>query len=241
MSEEQMKEPASRRVGALTSPVNIELHSRYAINLWEGRRGTKSKSAEDRRAAKIMSMPEAIKMTGGLYRDSLADNPYADETMWKVENAIVEATDKINAEVRVLEGILRNIPSVITVRDALSRSPVDIGVFSRSPLGYRCVWLLVGYDQLALKTFQAAHLGLISRNRRDELLSSGAHLIRKIYGILQGYRTMAVTRDDIENKTEKAEKAIARYGMPHDDILSGKLRSSFSPPLNRKSRDASRQ
>ncbi len=62
-------------------------------------------------------------MTGGLYRDSLADNPYADETMWKVENAIVEATDKINAEVRVLEGILRNIPSVITVRDALSRSP----------------------------------------------------------------------------------------------------------------------
>ncbi|MES1653064.1 AcaB family transcriptional regulator, partial [Escherichia coli] len=76
---------------------------------------------------------------------------------------------------------------------------------------------------------------------RDELLSSGAHLIRKIYGILQGYRTMAVTRDDIENKTEKAEKAIARYGMPHDDILSGKLRSSFSPPLNRKSRDASRQ
>lgn len=115
MSEEQMKEPASRRVGALTSPVNIELHSRYAIMLWEGRRGTKSKSAEDRRAAKIMSMPEAIKMTGGLYRDSLADNPYADETMWKVENAIVEATDKINAEVRVLEGILRNIPSVITV------------------------------------------------------------------------------------------------------------------------------
>ncbi|MBW6098886.1 DUF1845 family protein [Escherichia coli] len=31
--------------------MNIELHSRYAIMLWEGRRGTKSKSAEDRRGS----------------------------------------------------------------------------------------------------------------------------------------------------------------------------------------------
>ncbi|WP_262222814.1 PFL_4669 family integrating conjugative element protein, partial [Escherichia coli] len=152
-------------------------------------------------------MPEAIKMTGGLYRDSLADNPYADETMWKLENAIIDATEKINAEVAQLDDILRNIPSVITIKDVLSRSPVNIGVFSRSPLGYRCVWLLVGYDQLALKTFQAAHLGLISRNQRDELLSFGAYLIRKIYGILQIYRSVGVTRDDIENKTSKGEKA----------------------------------
>ncbi|ENZ0048036.1 AcaB family transcriptional regulator [Escherichia coli] len=46
--------------------------------------------------------------------------------------------------------MLRNIPSVITVRDALSRSPVDIGVFSRSPLGYRCVWFLIGYEPARL-------------------------------------------------------------------------------------------
>lgn len=235
MPEEIVKEPASHRVGAFTSTLNIELHSRYAIMLWEGRRGSKAKNNEGRKVPRIMSMPEAIKMTGGLYRDSLADNPYADETMWKLENAIIDATEKINAEVAQLDDILRNIPSMITIKDVLSRSPVNIGVFSRSPLGYRCVWLLVGYDQLALKTFQAAHLGLISRNQRDELLSFGAYLIRKIYGILQIYRSVGVTRDDIENKTSKGEKAIARYGMPEPDILSGKARSSFSPPLNRKS------
>ncbi|EOD0505385.1 AcaB family transcriptional regulator, partial [Escherichia coli] len=119
MPEEIVKEPASHRVGAFTSTLNIELHSRYAIMLWEGRRGSKAKNNEGRKVPRIMSMPEAIKMTGGLYRDSLADNPYADETMWKLENAIIDATEKINAEVAQLDDILRNIPSGITIKDVL--------------------------------------------------------------------------------------------------------------------------
>ncbi len=83
------------------------------------------------------------------------------------------------------------------------------------------------------KAFQAAHYGLISRNRRDELLSHCAHLIRKVYGVLRLYRTVKVNRADIAIQTKEAQQAIEKLGMPDTDILTGKKRSSFSPPLRK--------
>ncbi len=139
------------------------------------------------------------KTSRGIYRDSQADNPYADEAMWKVENAINAASEKVHALVGWLEQVLCAVPANITMTDVVSRSPLNIGVYSSSPLGYRCVWLLVGYDQMALKAFQASHFGLISWQKRDELLSHGGYLIRKIYGILRGIMP-SLSRDRIWKK-----------------------------------------
>ena len=112
-----------------------------------------------------------------------------------------------------------------------SVSPLNIGVFSRTPLGYRCVWLLVGFDQLAMKAFQAWHYGLISRQKRDELLSQGGHWVRQVYGVVQQYRSVAVMRDDIRLQTPAGIDAVKRLGQPDADIMSGAKRSAFSPPL----------
>lgn len=128
--------------------------------------------------------------------------------------------------------IIAALPSSVSMTDVKAESPLNIGVFSRSPLGYRCVWLLV----VAMKVFQAWHYGLISRQRRDELLSQGGHLIRKIYGILRPWRPLSVTSQDIESRTPEGQKAIDRLGEPDPDIMSGKRRSSFSPPLQKRSR-----
>lgn len=229
MSEDK-QDQKDIRAGALQSSLSILLHTHYAIRLWEGRLpGQKAGNVP-----RIMSMPQAIKRAGGIYRDSLADNPYADEAMWKVENAINAASEKVHALIGWLEQVLCAVPANITMTDVVSRSPLNIGVYSSSPLGYRCVWLLVGYDQMALKAFQASHFGLISRQKRDELLSHGGYLIRKIYGILRGYYAIPVTRQDLEEKTPAGEQAMARLGLPDAEIMNGQLRSSFSPPLKKK-------
>ena len=218
--------------GALQSSLSVELHSIYAVRLWEGRPRSSSGRGQNKSVKHaIMSMPQAIKKAGVIYFDSLSDNPYADEAMLKIEESLTEAGDRIHSYVTDLEKIIKSVPSTVSFTDVISSSPLNIGVFSRSPLGYRCVWLLVGYDQMALKAFQAAHYGLISRNQRDDYLRHGAHLIRKIYGILRPYSTIAVTRRDLSQQTKAGISAIEQLGHPNPDVLSGKKRSTFSPPL----------
>ncbi|UAN63367.1 PFL_4669 family integrating conjugative element protein [Serratia sp. JSRIV006] len=231
MAEDKTMAPsAAAKAGALKSSLSIELHSHYAIRLWEGRKRA-DLSPEKRKRPEILSMPQAIFRAGIATRDSAADNPYADAVLLKLEQILALSTDKVQQYVRQLEEILKCVPCHITLGDIASLEPLNISVYSRSPLGYRCVWLLVGYDQLALKAFQAFHYGLISRSQRDRVLSDGGYAVRRVYGVIQPYKTINVTRHDILTKTLTGLDAIERLGEPEPDVMSGKQRSSFSPPL----------
>ena len=53
-----------------------------------------------------------------------------------------------------------------------------------------------------MKAFRAFHYGLISRSQRDAISpDNGGHAVRQVYGVIQPYRTLAVTRRDIAEKT----------------------------------------
>lgn len=43
-----------------------------------------------------------------------------------------------------VEQQLVQLPAVAVISDISSTSPVDLAIFSKSPVGYKCVWLLVG-------------------------------------------------------------------------------------------------
>jgi len=235
---------SAQQAGALKSSLTVELHTLYAIRLWEGRKRQSGKndnaagndsSAQPRRA-EILSMPQVISRAGRAWQAATEDNPYADAILLHLEEALTRSHKKIDAAVERLNQVLMAIPASIRISDVTSSSPLNIGVFSQSPVGYRCVWLLVGYDQLALKAFQAAHYGLISRNERDQYLDNGGHAIRQVYAVIQPWRAFSVTRDDIEQRTARGMATIERLGEPEPDILSGKRRSSFSPPLRQRKR-----
>ncbi|MGP0838187.1 PFL_4669 family integrating conjugative element protein [Serratia sp. CY85251] len=220
------------RAGALKSTLTIELHTLYAIRLWEGRRSLEADpETSGKRRPDIYSMPRFILRAGQINAASADDNPYADATMMALETALIKGTQSIQLAVAELEKTLANIPAQISLSDVASVSPLNIGVFSRTPVGYRCVFLLVGYDQLAMKAFQAWHYGLISRSERDALLDRGGHWIRSVYGVVQHYRPINITREDIRLQTPAGIDAVKRLGEPDADILSGAVRSTFSPPL----------
>lgn len=226
-------EVSSPRAGALQSALSVALHTHYAIRLWEGRKQSDSdtRSHQEKKRPEIISMPKAIQRAGVASRDSASDNPYADTVLVKLETAINIASTKISKTVNELDVILTGVPKGISLSDIASAHPLNISVYSRSPLGYRCVWLLVGYDQLAMKAFQAFHYGLVSRSQRDQYLNRGGHAVRQVYGVIQPYYTVAVNRNDIINLTARGKEALARLGEPDPDIFSGKKRSSFSSPL----------
>ncbi|PNU40651.1 PFL_4669 family integrating conjugative element protein [Serratia marcescens] len=229
-SSRKENKPSQARAGALKSTLTVQLHTQYAILLWEGRQREKESNKPQ-----IVSMPQVIARAGKINADSNTDNPYADSAMLSLEQAIERGTARLQSAVAGLDTVLSSLPGQVSMSEVSSVSPLNIGVFSRTPLGYRCVWLLVGFDQLAMKAFQAWHYGLISRQKRDDLLSQGGHWVRQVYGVVQQYRSVAVTRDDIRLQTQVGIDAVKRLGEPDADIMSGTSRSAFSPPFNKTS------
>ncbi|WP_050570771.1 PFL_4669 family integrating conjugative element protein [Dickeya zeae] len=235
MTEKTEKDelPSRARAGALVSELKIELHTNYAISLWEGRRAIFDDNNE-RVKFTIPSMPMFIAAAGRINDASLADNPFADHVLYKLDLAIQSAFIKMNSYVSTLERVLVAVPAGVHITDVVSREPLDIQVFSRTPFGYRCVYLLVGFDQYAKKVLQAYHFGFISRNERDDYLSNGSRILRAIYAIVQGYRAGSVTRQDVMDNSEAYQKALSSYRLKelNPAILDGSRRASFCAPLN---------
>lgn len=232
MTEDSPTPPALPRAGSLSSTLTIELHSHHAIRLWTGRPKNTDTAGQTGRPL-ILSMPMVISRIGKIQDDAALDNPYTDACLIKLEERLTQASQRIQESVSRLQLVIAGLPRQINLTEVASVSPLNIGIYSRSPVGYRCVWLLVGFDELAKLAFQAHHYGLISRTERDKVLSQGAHAVRQVYGVIQSYRPFSVTRADIEAKTPAGMAALEKGGALPADILSGERRSVFSPDIKR--------
>ncbi|WP_447868556.1 PFL_4669 family integrating conjugative element protein [Rahnella aceris] len=226
-----MADITEKRTGALHSELKIELHSHYAIGLWQGRRAEKSEEGLKGKPA-IMGMPRFLSLASRINQDSLKNNPWADAAMLALEEKINEASRTMSALINSLEMDMQLIPSGVTFTEPAVSAPLDIKVFSNTPLGYRCVYLLIGFDQFSKKALQASHYALISRTKRDQLLSEGGRLIRQIYGSVISYRSVAVSRLDAVENNPVWQQAVLELGEPDVDVLLGNRRSTFSPPVN---------
>ncbi|APG19878.1 TIGR03761 family integrating conjugative element protein [Salmonella enterica subsp. enterica serovar Typhimurium] len=220
-----------KRAGALQSELHIELHTNYAIGLWEGR---KAEKREDGKKGKqpIMGMPQFLYRATLINKDSLQNDPWADMTMLALEEKINLAGKEMNMLIETLDKQMSFVPAGVTISDAHASEPLDLTVFSGTPLGYRCVFLLMGFDQFAKKVLQAAHYGVISRTQRYELLGNGSRLLREIYGCVLQYRKTGATRLDAVENNEVWQKACQEAGEPDRAVLLGEKRSAFSPPVN---------
>lgn len=219
------------RAGALQSELRIELHTNYAIGLWNGR---PREVREDGQKGKqpIMGMPQFLARASLINRDSLKNEPWADMAMLELEEKIEHAGQKLRELIATLDSDMAFLPPGVSISDAHAAETLDLSVYSGTPLGYRCVFLLMGFDQFAKKVLQAAHYGVISHNRRFRLLGDGSRLLREIYGCVNRYRSAGATRIDAAENNEVWRQACTEYGEPDRDVLLGDKRSAFSPPVN---------
>lgn len=224
--------------GALRSSLTIELHTRHAIQLWQGREGYEKRKGEKGgrkkgRKWRIIGMPFFLHLVTVMSDATRRDDPFADERMLKLETLFAEGDALVGSMIRELDSVLHDLPRRISLSSVGSVSPVNIGVFSSTPVGYRCVWLLVGFDQLAMLASQAWHYGLISHTQREKYLNGASAAVRRVFGIALGYRRTGVTRMDVLKNTPLAQEAERVMGPVSEDVLWGRKRSSWSPPLGR--------
>ncbi len=79
---------------------------------------------------------------------------------------------------------LVQLPAVAVISGYLpSTSPVDSGDIPVNLLPViKCVWLLVGVDQLALRVLQGEHYGFYFRQQRDKVLKLAGYQVRHVTG-----------------------------------------------------------
>lgn len=220
-----MSKNTEKKTGALHSELRIDLHTFYAISTWQGRAKSARKSA-------IIGMPRFFRLVSNINKDSQTDNPYADAVMYQLESLIDQAHQNIQRLLDHSDSLINDLPMGISLSSVVSTSPLNIGVHSHTPIGYRCVYLLVGFDQLALRLFQAHHYGFISLKERNSLLQESGYQIRRIFTVAHNYRSFPVTRKDIALETEGRTQAQKHFGKLDKDVLLGNKRSRFSPPVD---------
>ncbi|ECJ3939504.1 TIGR03761 family integrating conjugative element protein [Salmonella enterica subsp. salamae] len=223
-----MSDKTEKKTGSLHSELRIELHTQYAINTWNGRPASDGKPS-------LIGMPLFFRLISRINRDSLADNPWADLALVEVESLLETASQQLQKWLNDIDALMAMLPANASVSGVTSTAPLNIGVHSHTPLGYRCVYLLVGFDQLILRVFQAHHYGLMSLKERKAWLHRGSHQIRQIFSVALRYRSHPVTRQDIASDNDIARKAIEQFGELDRAILLGSRRSRFSPPVSAES------
>ena len=213
-------------LGALRSTISLTLHTHHAARIWQGRQAATG-------VKYIMSMGGYIGITNTLKYAAAHDDPYADWFMIKLEEKLEEAAARMRELLGQIERIIVQFPTQVSISENLNVQPVTLPLFVGSQLGFLAIYLLTDYDILVRRTLLAHHTALISRGDAERRLDAGAHLLRSLFGLAQRCRVSGVTRDDMAANNARAREAVAKLGLPPQDILEGRRRSRYAPPIIR--------
>lgn len=85
-------------------------------------------------------MPLFFRLISRINRDSLADNPWADAALVEVETFLETASQQLQKWLNDIDALMAMLPANASVSGVTSTAPLNIGVHSHTPLGYRCVY-----------------------------------------------------------------------------------------------------
>ena len=218
------KKNKSHGPGGLTSDTSILLHTRQAMMIFDGR-----KEDEDRPA--IYGVPRFSGSVNQIYKDSMADDPWADWWLIKIDDHIDRAKMKLNEYKEEFRELYPDSPS-ININASESSKPEERPLqFPTPSYAYRMGYLVVEYDRFCCEVLNMAHVGLLTRVKKERYLNLGGKALRAALQSGTGYRHQGVTRNDARANNPKAQKATQLMGKVPDDILNMKRRSDFAPEL----------
>lgn len=221
------------RAGPLKSQLQLTIHTDFAIQLWNGRKRNDKNHPESDGRWLTPSVPAFLSAAARVSDDAMKGLLFAEMWLYKLEHSLNEGLERIQTGLQKAEDALKKAPENVRISAIASTAPVDLTVYSRTPVGYRCVWLLVGVDQLVLKVLQAYHYGLFSRQLRDKMLDDACHQVRSALGMSFLYRQIPINRNNLDVHNEMYQQATKIFGELDADIVSGNKRSSFLPALRK--------
>lgn len=209
--------------GALHSQATMEIQTRQAQRLVYGRMASEGKH-------EIVGLLRFAAMLRPIWGGSIADDPYADWWLVKIERELMRARDQLKEMESTVEQHLTGAPAVnVVLAQSLAPSRLDLN-FS-NPYAFHGAYLLADFDKLVRAVLTARHVGLMDLQTGERLLAQGGRQLRSAYEAAKGYRYMGVTREDLAQGTAKAAKAREAMGELPQPVISGELRAAYAPKV----------
>jgi integrating conjugative element protein (TIGR03761 family) len=214
-------QPPTDVPGALRSEVWLMLQTRHAQQVFTGRKASAEKPY-------IIGLTRFGAILSQLQVCVLADDPYADWWLLKVEEALEQAADEIKALRERVEEQLRQTPGM-EVKIAETLQAVRVPLQFRNPYAYSAARILADFDTLVRGVLTARHIGLMDRREAERCMTLGARALRRAMGAALGYKYEGVKREDLREGNAKAQKARERMDDVPPEILDGRRRARHAP------------
>ncbi len=218
--------------GRLTNSVRMTIQTRVAQRLIHGRRSDPASGTPA-----IVGLYRYAAMTRQLWTAAGNDDPYADWWLLRVEQETDAVREQIQGLRQHIDRFLEGAPAM-DIALAHSLEPAVVELTFGTPYAYQGAYLLADLDELVLAIMTGRFVGLLDRETFERHLEESGRGVRRLFATIQGYRHLAVTRDDVRQGAQKGQRAIELMGELPDEILSGELRAAHAPPLRGKA-DAS--
>ncbi len=215
--------------GALRGSMTLSLHTRYAAQLWRGRKPEAGRPS-------IRSVPHFGTILKTMTRAAGADDPYADWFLLQLQEKLEQGRQKMQLLEQQVEAFIQDrVPAEVSMGHSVSERATEVEVHFESPLAYWMAYLVADYDRVVRRVQQGLHFGLLPRAQAEILMQQGAKIVRSLLSAVDGWKFTSVSRDDMAANNPRALKAIDVMGQCPEDVLRGELRSVFAPPIRRKS------
>ena len=213
--------PRTDAPGALRSQAIMEIQTRQAQRLVYGRMASEGKH-------EIVGLLRFAAMLRPIWSGSVADDPYADWWLVKIERELEHARDQLKQMEATVEQHLAGAPA-INVVVAQSLSPARLELNFSNPYAFHGAYLLADFDALVRAVLTARHVGLMDLRTSEKLLAEAGRYLRSAYETAKGYRYTGTTRVDLVQGTAKARKAVEALGELPQPVIAGTLRATYAP------------
>ncbi|PMV22650.1 MULTISPECIES: PFL_4669 family integrating conjugative element protein [unclassified Pseudomonas] len=211
-------------LGALRSSMELTLHTQRATSIWQGRT-----PAEGR--AGIIGLNGFITIMSKMKRGAELDDPYSDAWMLRIEDKLNDTKDRLRVLRGQVDQTLADVPPELHLGENCNLHPINLPLLINAQLGFKAVYLLADYDNLARRLILAHHTALIDRSTLARWLNDGAHALRSLFSLAQQYRYSGCRRSDFTANNALARTARERFGDLPQDIFDGTRRSQFAPAV----------
>lgn len=214
---------ANVKPGALRSDTSMLVQTYQAQRLVYGRRAKDGVPA-------IIGLVRFGMLLKRIWGSAASDDPYADWFLIQILDAIESARSTILQFQKETTELL-NARTGVEISIAHSRQPVRTPLSFASPFGYMGAYLIADFDELVRALVTARHVGLMSRDRSEQIINTGARPIRHAFTLATGWKYTGLTREDLKQDTQPARVAAVAMGQLPADVVAGTRRASVSPMI----------
>lgn len=218
-------ESQKERPGRLMAENFLTIETRLAQQMYTGRAKTADKD-------QVVGFNHFGALMTRICDRAALDDPYMDMYLIEVEQEIEQALLTLQElHEKLVELLNHNKKLQINVPESVK--PLKVRLSFRSPYAYKAADLIMVFDEAAKLLNAGRHTARINNDQFHNMRGRLGKAVRRVFHTPTRFpiKHIQISREEYRQRTRKALEIIQQYGEVPEDILSGKRRGQYAPPI----------